>query len=73
LIKIDKKHDVHPCPAVKNRYSIQLVAREKIRRKTKSIIWEKKSKEKIIVVIFFFIKKKQETTYQSIKILFWIG
>jgi len=57
---LTKKHDVHPCPAVKNRYSIQLVAREKIRRKTKSIIWEKKSKEKIIVVIFFFIKKNKK-------------
>jgi len=29
--KLTKKHDVHPCPAVlkKNRYSIQLVAKEK--------------------------------------------
>jgi len=62
---LTKKHDVHPCPAVKNRYSIQLVAREKIRRK-KSIIWEKKSKDNCGNSLFH--KKTKTTTYQSIKI-----
>jgi len=58
---LTKKHDVHPCPAVKkNRYSIQLVAKEK----NQNLLFGKRN-QKIIVL---FKKKVENNISITIKI-----